>query len=61
MTAEQIAWALSEHQPKTGIRDLHQHCTCGWFGKPLTGGFVLHQASKLRTWLIENGVMTDAV
>lgn len=38
---------LKAHQPENGHRDLHQHCTCGWFGKAMHRDFLKHQADAL--------------
>lgn len=44
---EAIETALQEHQRKTGIRDLRQHCTCGWKSEPAGDGFIQHQAERV--------------
>ncbi|AZS11754.1 hypothetical protein HOU96_gp50 [Arthrobacter phage Maja] len=54
MTQEDLEAALMEHQPKTGIRDLHQHCTCGWTSAVLRHDFVRHQAAELFALLNTN-------
>ncbi|WNM72281.1 hypothetical protein SEA_GUSANITA_62 [Arthrobacter phage Gusanita] len=47
---EAIEAALKVHQIK-GVRDLRQHCTCGWAGEPLAHDFLGHQAETLHSLL----------
>jgi hypothetical protein len=43
-----MAEVLGEHQKKTGIRDLAEHCTCGWAGREKYSGYLLtHQEAML--------------
>ena len=34
---EQLAVLLAAHAPGLGIRDMRDHCVCGWDGNPLDG------------------------
>jgi hypothetical protein len=47
MTAKTMAEVLAEHRYDAEKRTLHQHCTCGWFGKVLADDFAAHQAAAL--------------
>ncbi|SDK79807.1 hypothetical protein [Arthrobacter sp. ok362] len=47
MSENTLLDTLNAHQPDTGHRDLHQHCTCGWFGRAMQRDFLQHQADAL--------------
>lgn len=48
---EAIEAALKEHQLKFGVRDLHQHCICGWRGATRADVITGHQAEVLQRLL----------
>lgn len=37
MNVQEIEAVLAAHERVTGIRDLRQHCTCGWRGDEWQG------------------------
>lgn len=53
-----ILVVLAAHQPEAGHRDMHKHCTCGWFGGVLKNDFLPHQAAALSA--AGFGLVTDA-
>ncbi|URC18095.1 hypothetical protein QEO76_gp42 [Arthrobacter phage Cole] len=51
---DEIVRALKSHQLVRGVRDMKQHCTCGWEVDILTGDFVdfvYHQADEVDAFL----------
>lgn len=49
-----IAKVLGDHRRKLGVRDLRDHCTCGWVsvGEGLGLSLRHHQAALIAVWFL---------